>query len=127
MPKFQVRFQVTASPSSREGVLLDYLLARETPYPLRDMVMLAVQSFWLPLAYRDRQATSLPPPELEQLVRSCVLRLQMQQQYLQALLPKPLAEFPEAPVERKPLLTIGGTSVGTDVADEREAVWDPFA
>lgn len=127
MPKFQVRFQVTASPTSREGVLLAYLLARETPYPLRDMVMLAVQSFWLPLAYRDRQETSLSPPELEQLVRSCVLRLQMQQQYLQALLPKPLAELSEPLVEPKPLLTLGRTADGPDIAKDREAVWDPFA
>ncbi|MEM9154163.1 MAG: hypothetical protein AAGB13_03870 [Cyanobacteria bacterium P01_F01_bin.33] len=125
MSKYRIRFQVTASPSSREGMVLDYLLAGETPYPLRDMVMLSVQSFWLPLAYRER-LKALPAPELEPLIRSCVLRLQMQQQYLQSLSPRPLQTptFSDSDPEshRRAIALPESRS-----ADRTGEVWDPFA
>lgn len=124
MTKYRIRFQVTASPSSREGMVLDYLLAGETPYPLRDMVMLSVQSFWLPLAYRERQKV-LPTSELEPLIRSCVLRLQIQQQYLQSLLPRLSQNSALSNSAPEPQSAIALPEC--DSADPREEVWDPFA
>ena len=124
MTKYRVRFQVTASPASREGMVLDYLLAGETPYPLRDMVMLSVQSFWLPLAYRDR-LKALPASELEPLIRSCVLRLQMQQQYLQSLSPRPLQTPTFSDSDPEPHRAIALPEAHS--TDRTEEVWDPFA
>ncbi|MEM7561294.1 MAG: hypothetical protein AAF394_19385 [Planctomycetota bacterium] len=121
MTKYRIRFQVTASASSREGILLDYLLSEDTPYPLRDMAMLSIQSFWLPLAYRDRRE-ALTASELEQLVQSCVLRLHMQQQYLQSLLPRQPLPSGVPTGELKPTDLPESLSV-----TPKEKVWDPFA
>ncbi|MEM6448539.1 MAG: hypothetical protein AAF704_18530, partial [Cyanobacteria bacterium P01_D01_bin.123] len=92
--------------------------------PLRDMVMLSVQSFWLPLAYRDR-LKALPASELEPLIRSCVLRLQMQQQYLQSLSPQPLQTptFSDSDPESHRAIALPESRS----ADRTGEVWDPFA
>ncbi|MBG1269767.1 hypothetical protein [Nostoc sp. WHI] len=78
--EFRLRSRVKADSS--EAVVIKYLNSRDTLYPARDMAMIAISSYWLPLAYQAMDQSV----DLEQHVRGCLYRLQLHQQYLMGLL-----------------------------------------
>lgn len=80
---FEFRLRARTDTNSSEAMLIKYLNSRDTLYPARDMVMIALKSYWLPLACQSVGEENL---DLEQLVRSCLYRLQLHQQYLLELL-----------------------------------------
>ena len=82
--KFRVRFQVQATVGSPEAILLNYLNSKSTPYLLKDMVMIALRSYWLPLAYRDNSAVT--KSEKDKAIADCIYRVKLQQQQLQEML-----------------------------------------
>lgn len=78
--EFRLRSRVKADSS--EAVLIKYLNSRDTLYPARDMAMIAISSYWLPLAYQAvDQSVNLEPH-----IRACLYRLQLHSSYLMGLL-----------------------------------------
>ncbi|MEH1850922.1 hypothetical protein [Nostoc sp.] len=78
--EFRLRSRVKADSS--EAVLIKYLNSRDTLYPARDMAMIAISSYWLPLAYQAvDQSVNLEPH-----IRGCLYRLQLHSSYLMGLL-----------------------------------------
>ncbi len=76
--KFQIWFQLRACDDSPEAVLVNYLNSKDTLYPLKDMAMIAIRSYWLPLAYRDNNSIALE--EKDNVVRDSIYRLKLQVQ-----------------------------------------------
>jgi hypothetical protein len=69
--EFRLRSRVkTDSP---EAMLFKYLNSRNTLYPAKDMVIIAISSYWLPLAYQAEEQ----PVDLEPHIRACLYRLQL--------------------------------------------------
>ncbi|MHC5917641.1 MAG: hypothetical protein ACYTXE_43210 [Nostoc sp.] len=78
--EFRLRSRVkTDSP---EAMLFKYLNSRNTLYPAKDMVMIAISSYWLPLAYQAQEQ----PVDIEPHIRACLYRLQLHSSYLMGLL-----------------------------------------
>lgn len=78
--EFRLRSRVKADSS--EAVVIKYLNSRDTLYPARDMAMIAISSYWLPLAYQAvDQSVNLEPH-----IRACLYRLQLHSSYLMGLL-----------------------------------------
>ena len=78
--EFRLRSRVKAD--SKEAVVIKYLNSRDTLYPARDMAMIAISSYWLPLAYQAvDQSVNLEPH-----IRACLYRLQLHSSYLMGLL-----------------------------------------
>lgn len=78
--EFRLRSRVKADSS--EAVLIKYLNSRNTLYPARDMAMIAISSYWLPLAYQAVDQSV----DLEPHIRACLYRLQLHSSYLMGLL-----------------------------------------
>ncbi len=85
MRTIEIRFEVQVLEGSREEKLLNYLKSKQTPFPLKDMAMIALQGFLMPLAYRDND--DVTSQEKEWVVRDSIQRLQQQVQYFQEMLP----------------------------------------
>ncbi|MBN3905023.1 MAG: hypothetical protein HWQ35_00070 [Nostoc sp. NMS1] len=78
--EFRLRSRVKADSS--EAVVIKYLNSKNTLYPARDMAMIAISSYWLPLAYQAvDQSVNLEPH-----IRACLYRLQLHSSYLMGLL-----------------------------------------
>ncbi|MFS0518925.1 hypothetical protein ACEYW6_30110 [Nostoc sp. UIC 10607] len=78
--EFRLRSRVKAD--SKEAVVIKYLNSKNTLYPARDMAMIAISSYWLPLAYQAvDQSVNLEPH-----IRACLYRLQLHSSYLMGLL-----------------------------------------
>ncbi|ODH00702.1 hypothetical protein A4S05_32145 [Nostoc sp. KVJ20] len=78
--EFRLRSRVKADSS--EAVVIKYLNSRNTLYPAKDMAMIAISSYWLPLAYQAvNQSVDLEPH-----IRACLYRLQLHSSYLMGLL-----------------------------------------
>jgi hypothetical protein len=78
--EFRLRSRVkTDSP---EAMLFKYLNSRDTLYPAKDMAMIAISSYWLPLAYQAVDQSV----DLEPHIRACLYRLQLHSSYLMGLL-----------------------------------------
>lgn len=78
--EFRLRSRVKTDSS--EAVVIKYLNSRDTLYPARDMAMIAISSYWLPLAYQAvDQSVNLEPH-----IRACLYRLQLHSSYLMGLL-----------------------------------------
>lgn len=78
--EFRLRSRVKADSS--EAVVIKYLNSRNTLYPAKDMAMIAISSYWLPLAYQAVNQSV----DLEQHIRGCLYRLQLHSSYLMGLL-----------------------------------------
>ena len=78
--EFRLRSRVKAD--SPEAMVIKYLNSRNTLYPAKDMVIIAISSYWLPLAYQAEEQ----PVDLEQHIRGCLYRLQLHSSYLMGLL-----------------------------------------
>ncbi|MHC5739951.1 hypothetical protein [Nostoc sp.] len=78
--EFRLRSRVKADSS--EAVVIKYLNSKNTLYPARDMAMIAISSYWLPLAYQAMDQSV----DLEQHIRACLYRLQLHSSYLMGLL-----------------------------------------
>lgn len=78
----EFRFRSRVKADSSEAVLIKYLNSRDTLYPAKDMAMIAISSYWLPLAYQAvNQSVDLEPH-----IRACLYRLQLHSSYLMGLL-----------------------------------------
>ncbi len=80
--EFRVRARV--EPNSPEAIVLNYLNSRQTLYPSKDMALIALMSYWLPLAYRDDEMRS--QESLNRVIRNSIYRLKLHLQYLQQML-----------------------------------------
>ncbi|OYD90431.1 hypothetical protein CDG77_17295 [Nostoc sp. 'Peltigera membranacea cyanobiont' 213] len=78
--EFRLRSRVKADSS--EAMVIKYLNSRNTLYPARDMAMIAISSYWLPLAYQAMDQSV----DLEPHIRGCLYRLQLHSSYLMGLL-----------------------------------------
>ncbi|MBC1222155.1 hypothetical protein GNF10_13250 [Nostoc sp. UCD121] len=78
--EFRLRSRVKADSS--EAVVIKYLNSKNTLYPARDMAMIAISSYWLPLAYQAMDQSV----DLEPHIRACLYRLQLHSSYLMGLL-----------------------------------------
>jgi len=81
--QFQFRFQLKTYSGTNQAVLLNYLNSKSTPYPLKDMVMIALCSFWLPLAYRDSKEFDVQ--QKNEIIRDCIYRLKLQSQSISSM------------------------------------------
>lgn len=80
--EFRVRARVESN--SPEAIVLNYLNSRQTLYPSKDMALIALMSYWLPLAYRDDEMRS--QESLNRVIRNSIYRLKLHLQYLQQML-----------------------------------------
>lgn len=78
------RVRVRVGSDSPEAIVMNYLNSKQTLYPARDMVMLALITYWLPIAYRDSNLGA--KENLERLIRDSIYRLQLHLQYLHQML-----------------------------------------
>jgi hypothetical protein len=78
--EFRLRSRVKTDSS--EAVVIKYLNSRNTLYPAKDMAMIAISSYWLPLAYQAVDQSV----DLEPHIRACLYRLQLHSSYLMGLL-----------------------------------------
>lgn len=80
----EIRVRINVEFDSSEAILADYLHdAKVAPYPLREMVMLALKSYWLPFAYKRQK---LKGEKLHQATLDSIYRLQLHLQYLQSMM-----------------------------------------
>ncbi len=80
--EFRVRARVESN--SPEAIVLNYLNSRQTLYPSKDMALIALMSYWLPLAYRDDEMRS--QESLNRVIRNSIYRLKLHLQYLHQML-----------------------------------------
>lgn len=83
MPKrsFEIRLRATVEVGSSAETLLEFLDNKEaTPYPKLEMLMMAAETLWLPLAYKYKQRS---PEEVLQTMYDVIYRWQRHEQYLQ--------------------------------------------
>jgi hypothetical protein len=78
----EFRFRSRVKADSPEAMLFKYLNSRDTLYPAKDMAMIAISSYWLPLAYQAVDQSV----DLEPHIRACLYRLQLHSSYLMGLL-----------------------------------------
>lgn len=80
----EIRIRINVEFDSSEAALADYLHdSSAAPFPFREMVMLALKSYWLPLAYKRQKAA---PEKLHEVTLDCIYRLQLHIQYLQSMI-----------------------------------------
>ncbi|MBV8885930.1 MAG: hypothetical protein JO235_18310 [Chroococcidiopsidaceae cyanobacterium CP_BM_RX_35] len=80
----EIRLRIKVEYDSSEAVLVEYLRDVEaTPYPFREMVMLALKTFWLPYAYKHLKVTS---EQLHQVTLESIYGLLIHLQRLQSMI-----------------------------------------
>lgn len=80
----EFRLRVKVDSDSPEAVILNYLNSKQTLYPARDMAMIALMSYWLPIAY---EANGLQAREkMKRAIRASIYRLKLHLQDLQQML-----------------------------------------
>lgn len=107
----EFRLRVRVDDHSPEATMLNYLNSKQTLYPARDMAMIALMSYWLPLAY---EADGLQAREkIERTIRASIYRLKLHLQDLQQMLGEETLgkeaiavdiKSPESPLATKPQL-----------------------
>ena len=80
--EFRLRLRVESD--SPEAIILKYLNSRQTLYPSRDMAMIALMSYWLPIACRDEGMQ--PKESFSRVIQNSTYRLKLHLQYLQQML-----------------------------------------
>ncbi|GAX38993.1 hypothetical protein [Nodularia sp. NIES-3585] len=91
LENLEFRLRTRVQQESPEAILLSYLNSKDTLYPAKDMVMIALTSYWLPLAYQAVGKGN--KQKLEPHIRSCIYRLKLHQQYLQEMLSEEPADL----------------------------------
>ena len=91
LENLEFRLRTRVQQESPEAILLSYLNSKDTLYPAKDMVMIALTSYWLPLAYQAVGKGN--KQKLEPHIRSCIYRLKLHQQYLQEMLGEEAADL----------------------------------
>lgn len=81
---FEFRLRMRVEASSPEAMVLNYLNSKQTPYPSKDMAMIALMTYWLPLACLDEERQS--PESFKRTIRNSIYRLKLHLQYLQQML-----------------------------------------
>lgn len=81
---FEFRLRMRVEGNSPEATVLNYLNSKQTPYPPKDMAMIALMSYWLPLACLDEQMQS--PSSYKRTIQNSIYRLKLHLQYLQQML-----------------------------------------
>ena len=81
---FEFRLRMRVESDSPEATVFNYLNSKQTPYPSKDMAMIALMSYWLPLACLDEQTRS--PESFNRTIRNSIYRLKLHLQYLQQML-----------------------------------------
>lgn len=89
--EFRLRMRVDSN--SPEAIILNYLNSKQTLYPAKDMAMIALMSFWLPLAYRDDD--SQEKENIGRVIRDSIYRLKLHLPYLQQMLEEELEQEKE--------------------------------
>ena len=80
--EFRLRLRVESD--SPEAIILKYLNSRQTLYPSKDMAMIALISYWLPIACRDEGMQ--PKESFSRVIQNSTYRLKLHLQYLQQML-----------------------------------------
>ena len=81
---FEFRLRMRVEANSPEATVFNYLNSKQTPYPSKDMAMIALMSYWLPLACLDEQMQS--PESFKRTIRNSIYRLKLHLQYLQQMM-----------------------------------------
>ncbi len=84
MEDIEFRLRVRVDSNSPEAILLNYLNSKQTLYPAKDMAMIALMSFWLPLAYRDDDSQA--HGNIGRVIRDSIYRLKLHLPYLEQML-----------------------------------------
>lgn len=84
MEDIEFRLRVRVDSNSPEAILLNYLNSKQTLYPAKDMAMIALMSFWLPLAYRDDNLQA--QENIGRVIRDSIYRLKLHLPYLEQML-----------------------------------------
>lgn len=128
MRKIEIRFEVQVFEGSREEKMLDYLKSKRTPYPFKDMAMIALKGHVMPYAYRDDHLA--PLSEKVQVIQDSLHRLQIQEQCFKEMLAalkadaEVLSGVPVSSVVPEPTANNSNGSIQEDI--EPEKVWDPY-
>lgn len=77
----EIRIRLRVDLGSQELKLADYLNSKDTLYPPKDMVMIALTAYWLPLAEKYKSGIMD-----EDLIKSSIYRLRLHQEYLEGLI-----------------------------------------
>ncbi|MFN6572026.1 hypothetical protein [Dendronalium sp. ChiSLP03b] len=80
----EFRLRSRTLKGSPEEIVMSYLNSKKTLYPAKDMVMIAILSYWLPLAYQV--VDEVVKEDLESYIRDSIYRLKLHQQYLRRML-----------------------------------------
>lgn len=96
----EFRLRVRVDANSPEASILNYLNSKQTLYPPRDMAMIALMSYWLPLAY---EADSLQTKKTERAIRASIYRLKLHLQDLQQMLGEEVEEIEEVALKGEKL------------------------
>jgi hypothetical protein len=81
---FEFRLRMRVEASSPEAIIINYLNSKQTPYPSKDMAMIALMTYWLPLACQDEERQS--PESFKRTIQNSIYRLKLHVQYLQQML-----------------------------------------
>lgn len=79
----EFRLRMRVEPNSPQALVLNYLNSKQTPYPSKDMAMIALTSYWLPLACQNEGMQS---SDFNRTIRNSIYRLKLHVQYLQQML-----------------------------------------
>lgn len=79
----EFRLRMRVEPNSPQAIVLNYLNSKQTPYPSKDMAMIALTSYWLPLACQNEGMQS---SDFNRTLRNSIYRLKLHVQYLQQML-----------------------------------------
>lgn len=91
----EFRLRVRVESNSPEAIILNYLNSKYTLYPAKDMAMIALLSYWLPLAHRD--TCSVSPEHLGRVLQDSIYRLKLHLQYLQQMQGEEIQEIEVIP------------------------------
>ena len=95
--EFRLRLRVESD--SPEAIILKYLNSRQTLYPSKDMAMIALISYWLPIACRDEGIQ--PKESFSRVIQNSTYRLKLHLQYLQQMLGEEVVVEQRASLEPK--------------------------
>ncbi len=81
---FEFRLRLRVKSDSPEAIIINYLNSKQTPYPSKDMAMIALMTYWLPLACQSEERQS--PSSFNRTIQNSIYRLKLHLQYLQQML-----------------------------------------
>lgn len=77
----EIRVRLRADQGSAELALASYLSSKDTLYPPKDMVMIALMGYWLPLAQKHKSGVVD-----DECINSSIYRLKLHLEYLEKML-----------------------------------------